>query len=147
MKCPRCHGRDLWIYIHFSGYVLCESDFTDEIAIRETTSMNSDFDEESPCRCDACGWTGSVVDANEREPVVVASRSTSRYPTRSAPVESTVEVKRRLAEQPCPVVWGECIRYLMKRMEAQEKLLQDQKKQIRKLKTHSGPESQDTTIM
>ncbi len=65
-------------------------------------------------------------------------------------VTDMAEVKRRLRTQPCPVVWSDCIRYLMAQVEASEKLA---KEHAELLKTHKaliknlGPEFDDTTIM
>lgn len=147
MKCPRCNSRELWIVVHFSGQVLCESRWDDEITIRESASLHSDFDDESPCRCDACHWTGAVHEVKEQDP---ADEAGGRVRTRNSPVTSLAEVRRRLKAQPCPVVWSECIRYLIKRSEAYESLAKQHEELLqadKKKREKKGPESYDTTIM
>jgi hypothetical protein len=115
MKCPRCGNRELWIFVRFSGYVLCSSDFTDEVQISQSASMNSDWDDESPCRCETCHWTGTVERVRENHSLSSATAVRARNK-----VSSLAEVKRRLADQPCPVIWSDCIRYLLARVQASE---------------------------
>ncbi len=140
MKCPRCESRQLWIFVRFSGYVLCESSFDDDVAISESASMSSDWDDDSPCRCHSCQWTGSVGEVRELGPL----RGTS-VRTRPA-VTSLAEVKHRLKAQPCPVIWSDCIRYLMSQLEASEERIRRQDELLKKQKNR-GAESDDTQIM
>jgi hypothetical protein len=141
MKCPRCESRKLWIHVRFSGYVLCESSFDDAVEISQSSSMNSDWDEESPCRCHACHWTGSVGDVRELVPGGTLVR------TRQS-VTTVAEVKRRLKAQPCPVVWSDCIRYLLARLQASEERIHQQAQVIKQqsLRKNDG-DTDETKIM
>jgi hypothetical protein len=146
MKCPRCENRRLWILIRFSGYVLCESNEKDDVDTLQSVALKSDWDEESPCRCDECHWTGSVGEVRENESPSGETRVRTRVP-----VTTIAEVKRRLKAQPCPVVWSDCIRYLVSRLRSSEKQIQEHTEQIAALQQSAqnakGPESDETRIM
>ncbi len=63
MRCPNCHGQLLRIEIHLQGFVTAFFHAADEYQLTESVTLTSAWEENSPCLCENCEWSGIVADA------------------------------------------------------------------------------------
>lgn len=63
MRCPNCWGQLLTIEVKFQGFVTMFFHAADEYRLTEPISLNSQWEDESPCMCQECDWSGNVGEA------------------------------------------------------------------------------------
>ena len=66
MRCPNCDGQVLKIEVLFQGFVTAFFHDAHSYRLTEPVSMNSSWEEDSPCICENCRWEGRVADALAR---------------------------------------------------------------------------------
>lgn len=63
MKCPKCWGQILKIQVQFQGFVTLMFQNADDYLVTEPVTIDSRWDDSSPCVCEECRWMGTVADA------------------------------------------------------------------------------------
>jgi hypothetical protein len=66
MRCPNCDGQVLKIEILFQGFVTAFFHNAENYQLTEPVTMNSSWEDESPCICETCHWEGRVAEALAR---------------------------------------------------------------------------------
>ena len=62
MRCPACGSTKLRIEVVFAGELAFEFHEGEVLRVLEEPALESRWDDVSPCRCPACGWSGAVQD-------------------------------------------------------------------------------------
>lgn len=94
MRCPVCRSTKLKIGVVFAGEVACEFRDGAVVEVLENAAIDSYWDEQSRCRCAACGWSGSVREAGQRGPVPAQADSLTS--------SELAAIERDLAADRCP---------------------------------------------
>lgn len=63
MRCPKCWGQVLKIEVQFQGFVTVFFDEANKCQLTKPVSITSQWEDDSPCACEECEWTGTVGDA------------------------------------------------------------------------------------
>ena len=63
MRCPQCDGQVLKIQVLFQGFVTAFFESALKYELTQPVSMNSSWEEDSPCICQRCQWEGRVAEA------------------------------------------------------------------------------------
>jgi len=62
MKCPECHSSLLRVGVAFTGSIACQFSRERSFRVLEKVALDTEFDDDSDCRCLACNWQGLVRD-------------------------------------------------------------------------------------
>ncbi len=62
MRCPSCQGQTFRIEVNFRGFVSVLFRTPDEFELTQPVALQSSWEDDSPCICENCGWTGQVKD-------------------------------------------------------------------------------------
>ena len=162
MRCPVCQSSVLQVEFVFSGNVTCSFQSDDEFELAERISLRSDWTDESPCRCQKCGWEG-VLGAARRSPRIgrkgavkgaVKSPAHSEQSAQQEPQAGTIvatqigsmaEVKKLLASRECDPVWRACLSFLMVEVERLNNLVESIRHLYRTAQRDEA--SEDTTLL
>lgn len=63
MRCPNCDGQILKIKVLFQGFVTAYFQDAYQYELTQPVSMDSSWEDDSPCTCESCHWQGRVADA------------------------------------------------------------------------------------
>lgn len=108
MKCPHCGSQSLKIEVCFSGYVSCSFSSDHEFEVIDPVALNSEWGDDSHCRCNRCDWEGPVRDA-QGDGAAQAPRSPRAAQSGGAMQMVTdielEEIKHQLKVRYCNPIW------------------------------------------
>ncbi len=118
MKCPRCRSRELQVEVAFVGEVSCSFKDSVEFDIIEPVALDSEWSDDSKCRCVACGWVGLVTEA-QSSPKLCKPVKTESFLSDPDKVET---IARRLDR--LPPSWGQAVQHLLDEVHRLDQMLQ-----------------------
>lgn len=111
MRCPACGCTKLRLGVVFAGEVSCSFREGGVVEVLDAPPFDSHWDDNSPCQCLECDWSGRVSDIGASvESDLILLQRTSPDPLSKRELE---EIERTVLSGDCPPCISEDVRMLI----------------------------------
>ncbi len=145
MHCPTCSSNNLKIEVNFSGRVSCRFADDNDFELIDRVSLDSNWNDDSPCECLCCHWIGAVRDARSAragELGAAKSAAASAVMIEQFSVEERQELKRLLAAEECSPTLRKHVENLLDEVQRLSSLLES----MSRITQQSAASDNDTII-
>ncbi len=145
MHCPTCSSNNLKIEVNFSGRVACRFADDNDFELIDGVSLDSYWNDVSPCECLCCHWNGAVRDARSTragEPGADEFATASAATIEQFSVDEIREMKRLLAADECSPTLRKHVEKLLDEVQRLSSLLES----MSRITQQSADSDNDTII-